>query len=63
MSGEVPEIIPGDNAAQIFVAINSKKETTISRIAVTLKKEINRDRMNLALARIIERFPFFPGSS
>lgn len=55
----VPRFIPIDNAAQIFVSINSKKETTMSRIALTLKNPIDRNQLNEALKNIIEVFPFF----
>jgi NRPS condensation-like uncharacterized protein len=59
MQNIVPRFIPVDNAAQIFVAINSKKETTMSRIALTLKHPIDLNLMNDALKKIIKAFPFF----
>ncbi|MDA3938781.1 MAG: hypothetical protein PF693_05665 [Spirochaetia bacterium] len=59
MSAIVPRLIPVDNAAQIFVSINSKKETTMSRIALSLKQPIDKNQLNEALKRIIKVFPFF----
>lgn len=55
----MPNLMPIDNAAQIFVSINSKKETTMSRIALTLKRPIDRNQLNDALLKIIKVFPFF----
>ena len=59
MTNSVPRFIPVDNAAQIFVSINSKKETTMSRIALNLKQPVNKERLNTALKNIIKVFPFF----
>ena len=55
----VPRFIPIDNAAQIFVSINSKKETTMSRIALTLKQPIIKEQLNKALINVITVFPFY----
>lgn len=59
MADTVPEYIPVDHAAQIFVSINSKKETTMSRIALTLKNNVEIERLEIALENIIKTFPFF----
>ena len=59
MTNTIPNLIPIDNAAQIFVSINSKKETTMSRIALTLKNPIDRNQLNDALLKVIKVFPFF----
>ncbi len=59
MTNTVPKLIPIDNAAQIFVSINSKKETTMSRIALTLKQPVDKDKLNEALLNVIKVFPFF----
>ncbi len=55
----VPLSFKVDNAAQIFVAINSRKETTMSRIALTLDSEVDRKILQQALQETIKRFPYF----
>ena len=59
MSDTVPRFIPVDHAAQIFVSINSKKETTMSRIALTLRNNVEIERLKTALENVIKTFPFF----
>ena len=59
MSNNIPRFFEVDNAAQIFVAINSLKETTMSRIALTLDNPVNRKKLEQALRDIIKRFPYF----
>ena len=59
MPNTVPKYIPVDNAAQIFVSIYSRKETTMSRIAVNLKEPINVKKLEEALRNIMQRFPFY----
>ncbi|MCD6396203.1 MAG: hypothetical protein J7L71_01565 [Spirochaetaceae bacterium] len=59
MNHIVPRFIPVDNAAQIFVSINSRRETTMSRISLTLKHQVDINKLNKALAKIIKAFPFF----
>lgn len=59
MAVNVPRFIEVDNAAQIFVAINSLKETTMSRIALTLDKTLNKRQLQQALQDIMKRFPYF----
>ena len=59
MPDTVPKYIPVDNAAQIFVSIYSHKETTMSRIAVDLKDEVDEKRLNDALKNTMKRFPFY----
>ncbi len=59
MNDAVPLYLPVDNAAQIFVSIISKKETTMSRIAVNLKSPIDIANLRIALSSVIQRFPFY----
>ena len=59
MNHTVPRFIPVDNAAQIFVSINSRRETTLSRISLTLKDPVNLELLNKALYKVIKLFPFF----
>ena len=59
MSDTVPFHIPIDNAAQIFISNYSKKETTMSRVALTLKNPVDKERLESALKTIIKRFPVF----
>ena len=59
MTDTVPRLIPIDNAAQIFVSINSAKETTMSRISLTLNQQIDKTTLNEALVKVINVFPFF----
>ena len=59
MNHTVPRFIPVDNAAQIFVSINSRRETTLSRISLTLKDPVNLELLNTALYKVIKLFPFF----
>ncbi|MCK5154271.1 MAG: hypothetical protein KAQ93_07925 [Spirochaetales bacterium] len=59
MTNTVPMLIPIDNAAQIFVSINSKKETTMSRIALSLNQPIDKKLLDEALINVIKVFPFF----
>ncbi len=59
MKTDIPEYFEVDNAAQIFVAINSLKETTMSRIALTIDKPVDREKLKAALADVIKRFPYF----
>jgi NRPS condensation-like uncharacterized protein len=55
----VPHFIDVDSAAQIFVSINSEKETTMSRIALTLKEPINISKFNDAIKNTMKAFPFY----
>ncbi len=59
MKKPFPKFIPVDHAAQIFVSISSPKETTMSRIALTLKNSIDQEILNKALENVIGVFPFF----
>jgi len=59
MNDIIPRFIPVDNAAQIFVSINSRRETTMSRISLTLKNPVNLELLNKALFKVIKLFPFF----
>ncbi|MDC7227418.1 MAG: hypothetical protein PQJ61_11705, partial [Spirochaetales bacterium] len=59
MTDSVPKFIPVDNAAQIFVSIYSHKETTMSRIAVNLKKPIDKVKLTAALEKVMKRFSFY----
>ncbi|HAK46729.1 MAG TPA: hypothetical protein DCO79_12530 [Spirochaeta sp.] len=59
MPESVPKYIAVDNAAQIFVSIYSKTETTMSRIAVNLKNPVDKQKLTAALENIIKRFPFY----
>ncbi len=59
MKNTFPKNIPVDHAAQIFVSISSPKETTMSRIALTLKNTIDQEKLEIALKNVIEVFPFF----
>ncbi len=59
MSNKIPRFFEVDNAAQIFVAINSLKETTISRIALNLDSPVNKNRLEQAMRDRLKRFPFF----
>lgn len=59
MADKIPRFFEVDNAAQIFVAINSLKETTISRIALNLDRPVNKKQLEQALRNTLKRFPFF----
>lgn len=48
-----------DNAASIFSLMNSERSTNVFRVSCTLKDRIDLKYMQLALDRIIERFPYF----
>lgn len=56
----IPEKFSLDNAAQIFVNIVSPGETTLSRIGLVLTEEVDRERLQQAVDRVIpSRFPYF----
>ncbi len=59
MAVKVPHTFEVDNAAQIFVAINSFKETTMSRIALTLDRKIDKRILQQALNDTMQRFPYY----
>ncbi len=59
MTVKVHHTFEVDNAAQIFVAINSFKETTMSRIALTLGREIDKRILQQALNDTIKLFPYY----
>ncbi len=59
MKNQTHTLYPVDNAGQIFIPIHSPKETTLSRIAVTLKEPVDRNHLQKALGIIIKRFPYF----
>lgn len=56
----IPNRFQLDNAAQIFVNIVSRGETTLSRISLIMKEPVDRKRLQQAIANIIpKRFPYF----
>ena len=57
---QIPQRFPLDNAAQIFVNIVSKGETTLSRIGLVMSEPVDRKRLQQAITNIIPvRFPYF----
>jgi len=48
-----------DNSAKIYPAIVNDRQTTLFRVAFTLKEEINPDVLQAALEKINPRFPYF----
>ncbi|RKX85656.1 MAG: hypothetical protein DRP70_11370 [Spirochaetes bacterium] len=57
---QIPQRFPLDNAAQIFVNIVSKGETTLSRIGLVMSEPVDRERLQQAITNIIPvRFPYF----
>ena len=48
-----------DNAALIFPSILSERETTLSRISITLTEKVAPEILQEALKNIIPRFPYF----
>lgn len=59
MSHTMPHRIPLDNAAQIFPAVFSPRETTLSRIGIVLDEAVDRPRMEVAIESVIQRFPYY----
>ncbi|MCJ8329815.1 MAG: hypothetical protein HRT89_24645, partial [Lentisphaeria bacterium] len=47
-----------DNAARIYPAIISRRITSMFRLAVILKDEINPDLLKTAVDNIAKRFPY-----
>ena len=48
-----------DNAAKIFPAISTKKETNMFRVQVELTETIDKDLLQVAVDAVLERFPMF----
>jgi NRPS condensation-like uncharacterized protein len=48
-----------DNAATIYSLINTNKSPGLFRLSCTLKHRINVDNLQIALTRIMVRFPYF----
>lgn len=48
-----------DNAAKIFPAISTRRETNTFRVQVALKEDIDPEFLQLAVDAIIERYPMF----
>ena len=59
MDDSVPYRIPVDNVARVFIPSFSIEETTFSRIAVRLKDDVDRTRLQEVLEKVILRFPYF----
>lgn len=48
-----------DNAGKVYPAILSHRRTSLFRISVSLKKEVNVSVLQKTLDRVIHRFPYF----
>lgn len=48
-----------DNSAKIFPVSAGKKYSTVFRISAVLKENINKDILELAVKKSLEKFPFF----
>ncbi len=48
-----------DNAAKIFPAVSSVKDTNVFRLGVRLSEEVNPETLHAALVQTLERFPAF----
>jgi hypothetical protein len=52
-------LVPLDNAAKIYPAITNNELTSVFRISVILKKEINVEVLKKSVIRIDSRFPYY----
>jgi len=48
-----------DNAAKIFPAISTKKETNTFRVQIDLTETVDKDLLQLAVDSVLERYPMF----
>lgn len=57
MTLEFPLIMPLDNAAKIYPPARGRKSPSMYRLAMELTEPVDRDILNLALKRTLERIP------
>jgi NRPS condensation-like uncharacterized protein len=48
-----------DNAAKIFPAISTKKETNTFRVQIEMTETVDKDLLQLAVDSVLERYPMF----